>query len=65
MVGRKYEVNRAQAQKWLWYDINRAVNGKDGLKAGMRRARRNGDSKTMRDLQGKIRILEQQMKRLK
>ena len=44
-VGRNYEVNRQQARKWLWYDINRAVSGKDGLKAGLRRAKRNNDMK--------------------
>ena len=65
LVGRKYEVNREQARKWLWYDINRAVSGKDGLKAGVRRARRNGDAGTVRRLEQKIRVLEAQMKRLK
>jgi len=65
LVGRNYEVNRAQAKKWLWYDINRAVSGKDGLKSGLRRAKYNGDTKTARDLAQKIRVLEQQMDRLK
>ena len=65
LVGRKYMVNRQQSRKWLWYDMNRAVSGKDGLKAGVRRARRNGDMKTVRQLEQKIRVLERQMKRLK
>jgi len=64
LVGRKYDVDMNVSRAYLYYYMQEVVNGKHGLKRGLKNAQKNKDWKTVKKLQQTIEAYEREMRRL-